>query len=162
MCLLMNKQENYAVDSQRNRPRQLHCPSCGSTNFTASPETSIKGGEGISMPIMGVFVGSSFTISNSLRNFWLCQNCGHKFLNLQDLMREIAKAQAENKKTILCAAFLPAIWIFVVILVKDFSAIRNIFTVTLGAAELYAVIKFVFGKKKLARMIEDICNLELR
>ena len=114
------------------------------------------------MPIMGVFVGSSFTISNSLRNFWLCQNCGHKFLNLQDLMREIAKAQAENKKTILCAAFLPAIWIFVVILVKDFSAIRNIFTVTLGAAELYAVIKFIFGKKKLARMIEDICNLELR
>lgn len=63
---------------------RLHCPSCRGTNLTPVIESSST-------------IGSAGRISKNIvltetnvknKSFWMCQECGHKFRNLEDLIEE--------------------------------------------------------------------------
>lgn len=84
-------QQGNPVPQQQAASRpvgKLHCPQCGSHNFSAVTESSVNGAVSTHH---GSF--SSTHVSNTHRNYWMCADCGTKFRNLQNLEEEIAKSK---------------------------------------------------------------------
>lgn len=63
---------------------RLHCPSCRSTNLTPIIESSSTIG---SVGRISKNIAVTGTNVNN-KTFWMCQDCGHKFRNLEDLIEE--------------------------------------------------------------------------
>ncbi|MBQ2927839.1 MAG: zinc-ribbon domain-containing protein [Oscillospiraceae bacterium] len=82
------KQNGWQPARRNTTPRgRLHCPSCRSTNLTPIIEsTSTIGSVGRVSKNIAV---TETNVKN--KSFWMCQECGHKFRNLEDLI-------AENKR----------------------------------------------------------------
>ena len=82
------KQGGQQPVRRNTSPRgRLHCPSCRSTNLTPVIESS--GTIGSVGRISKNIAVTGTNVNN--KSFWMCQDCGHKFRNLEDLI-------AENKR----------------------------------------------------------------
>lgn len=67
--------------------KRLHCPNCRSTNLTSILEST--GSIGSVGRISRNIALTGTSINN--KSFWMCQECGHKFRNLEDLIQENKK-----------------------------------------------------------------------
>lgn len=75
--------------------KRLHCPNCRSTSLTPIVESMSSFG---SVGRISKKVAITET-STSNKSYWMCQECGHKFRNLEDLIQE-------NKKLIFFINFV--------------------------------------------------------
>jgi len=82
---------------------------------------------------VGVTNYSSHTIH---RNYWLCQECGTKFRNLQNLKAELADTAKKAKQCLILGAIIVAIALFCFIL----SSIEQIIALLLVPAGILALI----------------------
>lgn len=62
----------------------LHCPSCKGTHLSPVVESSVNGALTSHRGNL-----SATRVSNTHRNYWLCNTCGNKFRNIQNLQEEI-------------------------------------------------------------------------
>lgn len=74
-----------AVQGKGRGTKRLHCPSCKSTAIVPFIENvgSIGSAQRLTKNIA---VGNSKSINKS---YWMCQHCGHKFRNVEDLQNEV-------------------------------------------------------------------------
>ena len=79
----------------------VHCPECGSTHLSTMVETSTNGGTAVHTPLTSRVGVSTYTTSNTHRNYWICHNCGQKFRNLQNLKEEIARETKRMKLSLI-------------------------------------------------------------
>ena len=68
--------------------RRLHCPKCKSTRFTPVVETDVKGGFAMNTAIGRKTSASSIHLNSVHRDYWMCQGCGHKFRQIENLEAE--------------------------------------------------------------------------
>ncbi len=85
-----------------NREKFLNCPNCGSDNLHPITEyntTTSGGGYGAGKGCLGYILlgplgllcgacGSSSKTTSTSKTFWICGNCGNKFRNRQDEIKE--------------------------------------------------------------------------
>lgn len=83
--------------STSNRKR-LHCPACGSVALAPIVETEVSGGTAVNHSITRRTSASAMRFNNTHRNYWMCNECGHKFRNLQNLEEELAYIQKALKR----------------------------------------------------------------
>jgi len=87
-------QENWLPAHQKMKGKnQLHCPKCRSTSLTPVVESAGSVGLMTSMTRKSTVVQSKA----DNRSYWVCQHCGHKFRNLEDLMEEHTKRISSAK-----------------------------------------------------------------
>lgn len=82
--------------SQTSGRKRLHCPDCKSTLFTPIVETTNNGGQAIHMRATRRVGVTSYTASSTHRNYWMCQSCGTKFRNLQNLKEELTSESKQK------------------------------------------------------------------
>ena len=98
-------EENVPIVSSSVIPQGVSCPSCKSTNLQTIVESETTGtGGGFSgakgclgfllLGPLGLLCGSCGSkqkISTTNKTFWVCQNCGNKFRNAQEVMQETGR-----------------------------------------------------------------------
>lgn len=109
-----------AIPTRKPSGKKLHCPECGSTSLSPVVESTSNGGVAISTPFTKRVGITSYGSTTTHRNYWICQDCGHKFRNLQNLKEELAR---ETK-------FMKGIWIFSI-----FFSILLLLTAMLAAGD---------------------------
>lgn len=72
------------VQQRAGGQKRLHCPKCKSTVLIPIIENT--GSVGLAGPMTRNTAMVGTTANN--KNFWMCQHCGHKFRNLEDLIEE--------------------------------------------------------------------------
>lgn len=95
-----NSGENHNSMVQPNRGNNgkiLCCPECQGQNLSAIVESTTDGGAAVSTPLTKKFGVTSYATTTTHRNYWVCQSCGCKFRNLQDLKKEIESEQGREK-----------------------------------------------------------------
>lgn len=85
-CANCGTEQNRQQSVQRNTgtKKRLHCPNCRGTALLPVTESSGSIGSVGRLSRNTAIVGSD-SINKS---YWMCQECGHKFRNLEDLERE--------------------------------------------------------------------------
>jgi DNA-directed RNA polymerase subunit RPC12/RpoP len=73
----------------------VKCPNCRNTNLQTTVENDTKGGHSAARGCLGfLFFGplgilcGNKKIQTQSRTYWVCQNCGNKFRNFQELIAE--------------------------------------------------------------------------
>lgn len=79
--------------------KRIHCPECKSTQISPIVETNISGGTGFQVGVTRRTAVSSVSLTSANRNYWMCQICGRKFRNIDNLKEELA-AQEKNLKVL--------------------------------------------------------------
>jgi len=119
--------------------RKLHCPQCGSDRINITTESSVSGGVTTHSGY-----GSVTRFDNDHRNYWICNDCGAKFRNIQNLEEEIKKVK---KSSVTCIIWSIITFIFSCVLVgmivaKPWLALV-VGAITFGTV-LTAIVFFVF------------------
>ena len=68
--------------------KRLHCPKCKSTHFSPVVETQTQGGFSMNMATGKKTGVSSIHLNSIHRDYWMCQSCGHKFRQIENLEAE--------------------------------------------------------------------------
>lgn len=83
--------KNTVQSNRRTGRKSIHCPECGSTNLAPIVESENNGGVAVSSPISQRMGMTSYSSVTTHRNYWVCQDCGYKFRNLDNLKEELTK-----------------------------------------------------------------------
>lgn len=82
--------EEVPISQPQSGKKKLCCPECGGRSLSPIVESTNSGGTAFSVPIFRNLNFTTFQSSTTHRNYWMCQDCGHKFRNLQNLKEEMA------------------------------------------------------------------------
>ena len=138
----------YAHSTPRNG--KLHCPSCKGVQLSPVVETSINGALTSSHGNL-----SSTRVSNIHRNYWMCNTCGEKFRNIQNLQEEIVYTE-KCAKTGIIMTIISTILFLILILFGDKVALFLFlpFVITVG---LFAIVSFflIFSYKNKAKKLRE-------
>lgn len=96
------QEEPIAPPVRRPRGKNLHCPECGGNRLSPVVESTNNGGVAVSSPMTRRVGVTTYTSTTTHRNYWMCQDCGHKFRNLQNLKEEIAAESKRMKSCFIC------------------------------------------------------------
>ena len=160
------------------------CPNCNSRNLQATVETNVNvsGGKGYSsakgcigfllLGPLGILCGScgqkQGTVTTTNKNYYVCGDCGNKFRNILELMKEM---QSMHKKGIGCGIAMGVIalfmWIVIIIAMSMDGDVGDVawllFTIAISPTAV-AVIFFLLGfnaKKEyesLKAKYDKMCN----
>lgn len=120
-CGIAVKEENQSTAKNTNiilndNTKKIRCPNCRGNNLHALAEnndnvTTTGGGYSASKGCLGYLIFGPFgllcgncgqsqktTVTKSTKIYWICQDCGHKFRNQEDLENEKAAQIAQKKK----------------------------------------------------------------
>lgn len=146
------KQGGHQPVRRNTTPRgSLHCPNCRSTHLTPVIESSstIGGAGRISKNI----VLTETNIKN--KSFWMCQECGHKFRNLEDLIEENKRMYRFGKINFrIIYGFAAAFSLLISLLPGADSRVRVPFLLILGLA-WYVSEKWLVEKWKAKKDAEE-------
>lgn len=86
--------------------RHLHCPKCKGTQFSPVVETDVKSGFSVHTAATKNLSFSDTQLKSIHRDYWMCQTCGTKFRNIENLETEIVTVSKSMKLTmIFCILF---------------------------------------------------------
>lgn len=123
--------------------KRLHCPNCRSVNLTPVIESTSTIG---SVGRVSKNVALTGTNVNN-KSFWMCQECGHKFRNLEDMIQENKRAYKLGKILFrLSYIFLSVFCCLMGLLTKQMGMM--IFTISLMIAAWYVSEKCILKKMK--------------
>lgn len=89
--------------------KRLRCPQCGSVRFSPVVESTNNGGVAVSNAVTRRTAVTSYSSNTTHRNYWLCQDCGTKFRNIQNLKEEIASV-TKLKNVFFVLSIITAVW----------------------------------------------------
>lgn len=135
---------------------RLHCPQCKSVQITPVVESSVTGAMTAHSGNGGM---SATSFSNVHRNYWMCQNCGTKFRNIQNLEEELVTEKKKVTLYSIISAIGAAILLFLIINIIQTGEIAMLVMgpITAGVA-LVTLVFFCFifsAKKNVAKMIAE-------
>lgn len=144
----------------------VRCPACHSSNLFPITENtstttgkSFSGGKGclgfLLLGPLGLLCGScgaNQTTVNTSKTFWVCKDCGHKFRNVAELMRE---TQSQAKAFLFLTVFTAvlAVFLFVCALMSPPAMGPLTYSLT-GIMGIFAVLCFV-GRQKYKKDYEN-------
>ncbi|MBO5040355.1 MAG: zinc ribbon domain-containing protein [Clostridia bacterium] len=140
---------------------KLHCPNCKSHNLQVTTESSVTGAVSTHSR-NGRF--SSTHVSNNHQTFWVCNDCGTKFRNIQSLEEEINKYKNQPLLFFIVgviAAIISLVWF----INSQNSPVGFLFGGIIAITAICAVVFVCFGfswKKKLAKMRAELADLKNR
>ncbi len=140
---------------------KLHCPNCKSHNLQVTTESSVTGAVSTHSR-NGRF--SSTHVSNNHQTFWVCNDCGTKFRNIQSLEEEINKYKIQPILFFVLAA-IAAVLALVWFINSQNNPLGPLFGVYIGASVIAGVIFLCCGfswKGKLAKMRAELADLKNR
>lgn len=152
-----------AAPGRNPQNRSLHCPECRSTNLTPIVESTNSGGLATSSAVTRRISLTSYQTTTTHRNYWMCQNCGNKFRNLQNLKEELA---SEGKRMKICG--ISAVVFGIVCLILGFGVFSNDVTavflafplILLICAEILFCVVWLTTRNKILKMMEEKRYLE--
>ena len=150
-CPSCGQTQTASPTHQSNTPNRLHCPHCKGTQLSPIVETEVSGGTSLNHAVTRKSSVSAFNLKNTHRNYWMCQNCGHKFRNIDNLNEEIA-TQKKAQKSALYSAIL-----FAVMCILAFGSKGMIPAIIISAIFGFFVISF---KKKIDDLTQELKQLE--
>lgn len=98
---------------------RLHCPKCKSNRLSPIVETTATGGTAVHTPITRRTGFTTYTANSVHRNYWLCQDCGHKFRNLENLKEELTRETKQMKVGLVFSVLFGVLSLFLVILLTS-------------------------------------------
>lgn len=152
-----------APANHRTDGKHLHCPECRGNRLTPIVESTSNGGVAVGIPVTRRTGVTSYSSTTTHRNYWLCQDCGTKFRNLQNLEAELA-AESKNVKVasvfcILCTA----IGLFFGLLLKAYPELWLFFgliPVLMAFVVIVLLFTWLISKSKVKKMTEEKEYLE--
>lgn len=145
-CPACGQTQNVVQPNQPNVTQRLHCPTCKSNQLSPIVETEISGGTALNHSVTRKNSVSAFNMKNTHRNYWMCQSCGHKFRNIDNLNEEIA-TQAKAQKSCLYSAIL-----FAILSIIAFGGAGIVAAVLIGA---FFGGFWIYFKKKADTMTQE-------
>lgn len=141
--------KHQTVQRNTNVRKRLHCPNCRSTTLTPVIESAGSIGSVGRISRNTAITGTS--IEN--KSFWMCQECGHKFRNLEDLIQENKRYFSLMRigLTVICGVMV-FLAVFLGCITKEFS---GVFGVLVAAVIVYALWDWLLKKEKQKKDAEE-------
>ncbi len=142
-------------------PNKLHCPKCKSNNITITTESSLSAGL---TTTRGNHSATQFESTH--RNYWICQDCGTKFRNIQSLEEEIYACR--NRPKIFNILGIISLVLLVILTGSAMLSLVNNPMITLTLIFWFPVLSFFFifaivffavgasARKKLTAMKKEL------
>ncbi len=111
-CGATQDESGVAVQSADTFAPKFHCPKCKSTRLTPLVETEVQGGTAIHGAASKHVGASAMNFKNIHRNYWMCQTCGHKFRNLENLIEELT-VQQKGLRSATIFVLICAVWLVI-------------------------------------------------
>lgn len=159
-CPHCGKPQHTAQENRTGR-RRLHCPECHGEQLTAITEATQTGGVATSSRITRNTAVTGYSANTVNRHYWMCQECGHKFRNLEDLNNEIVKDMQTVKNFKKLSIFVGITSLFVIFMMV--AGLGILLLLPAASAVLLAVGSFAIWfttKKKVERMTAEKVHLE--
>ena len=93
--------------------RYLRCPSCKSTMISPIVESTNTGGIAVGTRVTKRMSVTGYSSRTTHRNYWMCQTCGNKFRNIQNLAGEIKSEKTKMRVCLIMGAITLLFAIFV-------------------------------------------------
>jgi len=161
-----HKQTEQAVQAQSivsESGKRLHCPNCRSIVFSPIVETTSEGGTVFGTPLSEKISVTAYSSQNTHRNYWMCQSCGTKFRNLQNLEEELKKNISIKKFSLPVSIVFLAITILLMLgLISDPIAAFLLFipTVAVGTLTFVIFIYWLSAKTIVDKLVKEKAYLE--
>lgn len=135
------------TEHQKSRGNRIHCPRCKSMQLSPVVETQTTGGTAVHTPLTRKTSMTTYSSHSIHRNYWMCQSCGHKFRNLENLQEELAEKERIVK---LCTRVMILLGVFLLLfLVTDLWLWSLILFVPV---ELFLVAYLLSEKNQIKKM----------
>ena len=102
------------------KSRKIHCPVCRSSNLQAIVKNKTTDGGGVAVPVGRLFALGLSDSKTEYEYEWLCQDCGQRFPQIQELRKKLSKKNFELGLCIVC--LLVAIAATIYVLNIDYSS----------------------------------------
>lgn len=161
-CPHCGKPQHTEQESRTGR-RRLHCPQCRSEQLSAVTEATQTGGVATSSRLTRNVAVTGYSANTVNRHYWMCQECGHKFRNLEDLNDEIMKESKQAKGAKIAAIVFGVFCLFIVLGMMADEVMMVLMLMPAVMLLLICVIFFVIWlttKKKVERMTAEKVHLE--
>jgi DNA-directed RNA polymerase subunit RPC12/RpoP len=160
-----SEQQAHTDQSHGAANKRLHCPKCGSVHFSPVVESTNTGGVAVSHGVTRRVGVTTYSSNTTHRNYWLCQDCGTKFRNLQNLKEELASDTKSLKVWSVLAIITTAISLLFVLLtaVQKYLFMRIWCAIALfgiGTIALVFALIWFMTKNKVEKMTKEKEYLE--
>ncbi|MBQ8359923.1 MAG: zinc ribbon domain-containing protein [Oscillospiraceae bacterium] len=116
----------------------LHCPKCKGTRFSPVVETDVKSGFSVHTAATKNLSFSNTQLKSIHRDYWMCQTCGTKFRNIENLEAEIATVSKSMKLTMIFCILFTVLSILCPIAEVGLACILSVpFAILLGGFHLH-------------------------
>lgn len=159
--------DSPAIDpaqSNTSGGRRLHCPECKSTLLSPIVETTNNGGNAVHTPVTRNVGFTTYTTYSTHRNYWMCQSCGTKFRNLQNLKEEIVRETKRMKASLIWGIIMAAAGLLGIIAASADKLMSLILRPTAVLSIIAAVIflcVWLTTKSKVNKMTKEKEYLEV-
>lgn len=154
-----------AVPTRNTGGRKLHCPECGGTSLAPVVESTNEGGVAVSSPLTRRVGVTSYSNTTTHRNYWMCQDCGHKFRNLQNLREELTRESKRMKALLICGIIFTLLTLPFALMAasNEFLGLFLTFPVVLLAiGDILFWVGWFITRNKVAQMSEEERYLKSR
>ena len=131
------------------RGKRLHCPKCKNNQLSPIVETDVRGSTSVHMPVGGRMGVSDTYTRSTHREYWMCQSCGHKFRQIENLEEELAKGRKALTGTVII--IIPLI----IIALLDLFTGGPILHILMIPLILFDGILCVVWKKKVTKLTAE-------
>lgn len=135
-----NRQSVSAPTSHTASPRgkRLHCPKCKEYQLSPIVETDVKSGFAINNAAGKNTSFSSMNFKSIHRDYWMCQCCGNKFRNIQNLESEIAMVTKSMKPCMIFCIIMAVLSLLCIVTDMAFACIISVpFAALMGILHVY-------------------------
>lgn len=118
--------------------RHLHCPKCKSTQFSPVVETDVKSGFSVNTTASKHLGFSDTSFKSIHRDYWMCQTCGSKFRNIENLETEISTVSKSMKPCMVFCIVFVVISLLCIIADVAIGCILSVpFSILMGILHVY-------------------------
>lgn len=137
--------------------KTLHCPECKGKSIAPIVESTNTGGYAVNTRLTRRVGVTSYSSNTTHRNYWLCQSCGAKFRNLQNLNAELANMEKSAKYCLICAIVTAVLAFLFLIGAPSILCLFGIFP--LFAALIFLIFWLIY-RSNAKKLTEEKAYLE--
>ena len=118
--------------------KRLHCPKCKGIQIIPIVETDVKNGFSVNTAA-SKHIGFSNTYLKSMhRDYWMCQSCGHKFRQLENLEAEVNTVRKSMKPSLIFCIVFAVLSLLCLITEVGFACFLSVpFSLLMGILYIY-------------------------
>lgn len=143
--------------------RRLHCPHCRGEQLIAVTETGEATGYATHGRVTRNIGTTTYHTTTVNRHYWMCQECGHKFRNLEDLEKELVTETKRAKGCKIAAVVFGVVFLLFVLSMMANEVGMVLFllpTAMMFVCTLLFFATWFTSKKKVEQMTAEKAYLE--